>query len=144
MAVVKSGKSREIQDVLRLSVKECADLIAWLNSESQLVVTHERRLAERYPYRVVPRLAVLFENERPGKRTYSLIPRNISRTGMALLHGKFVYDGTICVLGLQALDGQVIPVRGKVVGCRLIRGRIHELGIRFDEPVEVSDYVPVS
>jgi hypothetical protein len=61
---------------------------------------------------------------------------------MSLLHGKFVYDGTLCVAGLKALDGQLVPVRGKVMWCRLIAGRIHEIGIQFEEPIDLDDFVP--
>ena len=44
--------------------------------------------------------------------------------------------------GLKALDGQLVPVRGKVMWCRLITGRIHEIGIQFEEPIDLADFVP--
>ena len=94
------------------------------------------------PSRAAPRVALIIESEQLGKRTHAVIPRNISRMGMSLLHGKFVYDGTPCVAGLKALDGQLVPVRGKVAWCRLITGRIHEIGIRFEEPIDLDDFVP--
>ena len=104
-------------------------------------ISRERREEPRVPFRLSVRLGVLLENELKGRRTYSLAPRNISCNGMSLLHGKFVYGGTNCVIGLQALDGQVVPTRGKVIWCRLISGRVHELGVRFDEPVDVGEFV---
>ncbi len=58
-----------------------------------------------------------------------------------LLHGKFVYGGTNCMVGLHSLEGQIVTARGKVIWCRLITGRVHELGIQFDEPIALAEFV---
>ena len=134
-------KTVEIQDILRLSAKKIDELRGLIDQRAHDDISQERRQAPRVPFRLSVRLGVLLENEIKGRRTYALAPRNISRTGLSLLHGKFVYGGTNCVVGLPALDGQVIPARGRVIWCRLIAGRVHELGIRFDEPVEVGEFV---
>jgi hypothetical protein len=138
----RTGRGSEVQDILRLSAKEAAEILDGIEAGTRGAVTHERRGAARVPYREVPRVVAMLESEEIGKRTYAVIPRNISRRGMAMLHGKFVYNGTGCVLGLKALDGQVVPVRGRVMWCRLVTGRVHEVGIRFDEPVDLADFVP--
>jgi len=137
-------KTVEIQDILRLSVKQIAELHRMMEQRTHDDISRERRQAPRAPFRLSVRLGVLLENEIKGRRTYALAPRNISRTGLSLLHGKFVYGGTNCVVGLPALDGQVIPARGRVIWCRLIAGRVHELGIRFDEPIDVGEFVAQS
>jgi len=134
----------EIQDILRLSVEQIAELCGLIDRRARDDVTRERRQAPRVPFGLPLRLGVLLENEIKGRRTYALAPRNISRAGISLLHGKFVYGGTNCVVGLTALDGQVIPARGRVIWCRLIAGRVHELGIRFDEPIDMSEFVAQS
>ncbi len=134
-------KTAEIQDILRLSVKQIAELRGLIDRQAHSKISRERREEPRVPFRLSVRLGVLLENELKGRRTYALAPRNISCTGMSLLHGKFVYGGTNCVIGLQALDGQVVPTHGKVIWCRLITGRVHELGIRFDEPIDVGEFV---
>ncbi len=101
----------------------------------------ERRKSPRASYQSVTRLAVLLENEQMGRRTYALAPRNLSCSGISILHGKFVYGGTGCVVGLQALDAQVVPVLAKVIWCRLIKGRVHELGVQFESPIELDEFV---
>ena len=137
-------KTVEIQDILRLSVKQIDELRGLIDQRAHDDISRERRQAPRVPFRLSVRLGVLLENEIKGRRTYALAPRNISRAGISLLHGKFVNGGTNCVVGLTALDGQVIPARGRVIWCRLIAGRVHELGIRFDEPIDMSEFVAQS
>ena len=134
-------KTVEIQDILRLSVNQIAELRGLIDQRAHRDIDRERRQERRVPFRPSVRVGVLLENEPKGRRTYALAPRNISCTGISLLHGKFVYGGTNCVVGLVALDAQVVPTRGKVIWCRLITGRVHELGVQFDEPIDVSEFV---
>jgi hypothetical protein len=138
----KASSSTNVQDILWLKPQEAAAILRAIEARTKDAVGQERRKSPRVPYRATPRVAVIIESEELGKRTFALIPRNISRTGMSLLHGKFVCDGTPCVAGLKALDGQLVPVRGKVTSCRLIAGRIHEIGIQFEEPIDLDDFVP--
>lgn len=131
-------------ELLRLSPREAAKILNEIESQARKVVTEDRRKSPRVPYRDFARVAIMLENDEVGRRTFGMLPRNISRAGMSLLHGKFVYDGTACVLGLKTLDGQAVPVRGRVGWCRLITGRIHELGITFDDPIDLEDFVPTT
>lgn len=66
--------------------------------------------------------------------------RNISSGGMSLLHSSFVYNGTRARVKLRhGLRGEIY-VSGEVVRCSHVRGHIHEVGLRFDEPVEVQAF----
>ncbi len=130
----------EVQNILRLSARQIADLLQRLNDGTH-AVTVERRQTSRVPYHGPARLCVLLENEPRGRRTYAPAPRNLGQGGISLLHGKFVYGGTNCMVGLHSLGAQIVPARGKVIWCRLITGRVHELGIQFDDPVNVDEFV---
>jgi hypothetical protein len=138
----KGSSKSQAQDILRLKPQETALILKRIEAGTKDIAQMDRREAPRMPYRQAPRVAIIVESEQVGKRTFALIPRNISRTGMSLLHGKFMYAGTACVAGLKALDGQLVPVRASVVWCRLVTGRIHEIGLRFEEPIEIEDFVP--
>ncbi len=140
MAITNATSTPEIQDILRLSARQLAEVLEWIQKGVKPSVPQERRKAPRMTWSNVLRLCVLLENEHKGRRTYALAPRNLSRLGTSLLHGKFVYGGTNCVVGLRALDGQIVPARGKVIWCRLITGRVHELGVQFDDPIEVEEF----
>ncbi len=133
-------KPVEVQNILRLSARQIADLLQRLNDGTH-AVTVERRQTSRIPYHGPARLCVLLENEPKGRRTYAPVPRNLAQGGISLLHGKFVYGGTNCMVGLHSLEGQVVPSRGKVIWCRLITGHVHELGIQFDELIDLAEFV---
>lgn len=82
-------------------------------------------------------------NERSTEETsYALPSRNLSRTGIALLAGKFVYNNTQCVVELPTLGGKRAYVKGRVARCRYVEGspNLHEIGIRFDQPIDVTKY----
>ena len=134
-------KKPEIQDALRLASKEAAAILRQMDETAEQFEGIDRRQAPRQSYQEVPRLAVSLEDEPVGLRSYAMIPRNISRTGISLLHGQFVYDGTVCIVCLKRLSGELVNVRGRVARCRLVSGRVHELGVHFDEPIEVSDFL---
>lgn len=71
---------------------------------------------------------------------YEALPRNISRGGVCLLLGQFVYPKTECRVHLVSLYNHVQAVKGKVVRCRYVpgSGRMHEIGIQFAAPVDVG------
>ncbi len=136
-----SGGGASPQDILRLSARQTAAILDWMDGRTRPWTGPERRKSPRAPYRLISRVGVLLENEPKGQRTFALAPRNLGRMGVSLLHGKFVYGGTNCIIVLHGRNGQVMPARGKVVWCRLVTGRIHELGVELEEPIELKSYV---
>ena len=67
--------------------------------------------------------------------------RNLSSGGLAFLHGNYVHGGTDCVVILQALDSQWHSVKGVVVRCRHVSGLIHEVGVRFEESIDLGMFI---
>lgn len=72
---------------------------------------------------------------------YLTLSRNISASGLSILHGGFVYPDTPCVLRIPTLDGATESIKADVVHCRLVRGRVHELGLRFDRVIDPYCFV---
>ena len=69
--------------------------------------------------------------------------RNISSSGMSLLHSSFVYPKTRGRIRLRhRLRGEVELV-GTVVRCAHVRGHIHEVGLHFDEPIDVQAFADI-
>lgn len=62
-------------------------------------------------------------------------PRNIGEGGIAFLHEAFVPEGARCMLTLPTKTGDYLQIEGEVVGCRHVRGRLHEIGVMFDETI---------
>lgn len=74
----------------------------------------------------------------------SVIARNLSRWGAALVHGRYIHPGARCELNFQSSDGAWHRMLGRVRHIRHIQGTIHELGVAFDEPIELGDFVSLS
>ncbi|MCB9845838.1 MAG: response regulator [Phycisphaeraceae bacterium] len=67
--------------------------------------------------------------------------RNISKGGMAVLHSAYLHPGSACAVVLPHLiDGPTV-VSGVVVRCQHRRGVVHEIGIKFNRPIEVRDFI---
>lgn len=74
------------------------------------------------------------------KTNLIVVPRNLSTGGVGFFHGGFVYTGTQCFVTMRALSGSAHPIRGRVVRCVHKRGRMHEIGVRFDEEISPREY----
>lgn len=75
---------------------------------------------------------------------YSVVPRNLSRGGLAFIHGRYIYPNTACTVNLAAFDGQVHSVEAKVLRCRHIGGIVHEVSLQFEDPIDLERFVPLS
>lgn len=74
-----------------------------------------------------------------GDATNFVCPtRNVSRGGLACLHGGYLHVGSRCVAHLRTVRGSFEPVLGTVVRCRHVQGTIHDVGIKFDFWIDPS------
>ncbi|MCB9845837.1 MAG: response regulator [Phycisphaeraceae bacterium] len=69
--------------------------------------------------------------------------RNLSRGGMAVLHNAYLHPGSPCAVVLTHLRDGPTLIEGYVVRCQHRRGMVHEVGIKFNRPISVRDYVPL-
>ena len=69
---------------------------------------------------------------------YSVIPRNLSRRGIAFLHGRFVYPDSRCSIVLQTLDDENMTMEGTIVRCDHLAGTIHEVAAVFSSPIDLT------
>ncbi len=74
-----------------------------------------------------------------------VVTRNVSTGGMAFLHAGYVHPGSRFSASIPtADDGAVIGVAGEVVRCRHIKKMIHEIAIRFDDPIDLPNFAQLS
>ncbi len=67
--------------------------------------------------------------------------RNLSNGGIGLLHRSYLHLGTRCIVTLRhPYDGD-FEIPGEVVRCIHIKGMIHEIGIKFDEEIDVREFM---
>jgi len=94
----------------------------------------------RLPFRVA---TVELKLVHPGQSeaTMNVACHNLSAGGLGVLHSAYVYPGTKCVVRLPNVDGRTVDVPGVVVRCQHARGVVHDVGIRFNTPIEARDFV---
>ncbi|MBS0195780.1 MAG: response regulator [Planctomycetes bacterium] len=67
--------------------------------------------------------------------------RNLSAGGASILHSAYLHSGTKVIVFLPHPTMGEIEVRGQIKrGCH-ISGMIHELGVKFDKPIKVREFV---
>lgn len=136
----KAQKHNSI-DLLRLSGSELNAIQRRLKVMGPEGRGESYRDSARHSYRKNRILVQLQGMHDLSATTYLMKPYDISHTGISLLHGTFVYPDTPCLITLLTLDGETVQVRGTVVRCRLVSGRVHELGVRFSESMNVDCFV---
>ena len=123
-----------------LTVSRCLDR---LDRQIRDPAGLDLRAAERLPYRV-GRMTVDLTADDDAVVPYAAVCRNLSGTGIALLVGQFLWPGTACRLTLPSPYGHEETVTGRIVRCRYLVGSssVHEVGVRFDRPINVALFVP--
>ncbi|HEX8877330.1 MAG TPA: response regulator [Phycisphaerales bacterium] len=87
------------------------------------------------------RIPVLIEQPGGTQLTLRLCCRNISRGGMSLFHNSFVHEGSRCVLRLPHPTHGDLDVQGTIVRCKHRGGVVHEIGVKFDSPIDAKQFV---
>lgn len=99
----------------------------------------ERRFSERVGCRIRA-LVVEFADASGAWMRYVVPTRNISRAGLSILTNQYIYPRTSCRVHLFGEADTEHAVAASVVRCRYLpgTGRLHEVGLRFDNPIEVE------
>ncbi|MDF1810105.1 MAG: response regulator [Phycisphaerales bacterium] len=92
----------------------------------------------RWSFRVES-VDLTIEHSTGSKVTLAVATRNISRGGISVLHSAFIHTGSPCVVTLNLPGGKKEFVPGKIVRCNHLQGRVHEIGIAFNEQVSTKD-----
>lgn len=68
--------------------------------------------------------------------------RDISEHGLGFTHSQEVIPGTRCKVAMITVDQRLITVLGTVASCIDRGDSVFNVGITFDNPVRLSDYIP--
>ncbi len=125
-------------DALRLSETEQQRILEQLDASRRPPGGPEQRANARYRYSVKGGLVLTVDG---AYTSFVVRPRNISSGGMSVLHGSFLYPGARCAIALRTRTGERLLAPGLIVRCRCIRGRVHEVGLAFERPIPVGQFV---
>lgn len=98
------------------------------------------RVSTRWGYRQTSVGVVL---NQPGGTAVNLrmACRNISKGGIGLLHRAYVHVNTVCTVSIEHPERGVIEIHGRVARCLHLGGIVHEVGIVFDDEVDIRSIV---
>jgi hypothetical protein len=129
--------TRDLKDLCGLSEAERRQLDEIL--ETRDAADSSRRKARRFTMR--SREAVISLANGNSVQAIRAPVRDVSEGGLCFFYGVFVYPGTACTPKLVTVDGEQVLVPAKTVRCSHIKGRIHEIGVRFNSPIDISMFV---
>lgn len=133
----------QILDLLKVDQATYDRVVGLIDTSAAFpTAAKKRRKNPRLRYTPKAPVVVVLNPERDGpiENVYLMRPVDLSQTGLGLLHGCFVYPGTRCCVLLPDLQGKVVQLVGTVVYSRHITDRIHNVGFRFDEPIETERF----
>jgi DNA-binding response OmpR family regulator len=118
---------------------------AWLDrldSRVRPVLGLDQRLSPRFEYR--PETLTLHVGDEDDPVPYAVAGRNISREGVGVLAGQFIYPQSACRVRLTSPFGTTQEAAGCVARCRYVlgSGSLYEVGVQFDDPIDVTLFAP--
>ncbi|MFI4917000.1 MAG: PilZ domain-containing protein [Phycisphaerales bacterium JB060] len=76
-----------------------------------------------------------------GSVSFYVACRNLSRGGMSVVHSSYMHVGTKCRIRMHHKTDGPVWIKAEVMQCRHVTGRVHDVGLRFTEEVDINDYV---
>ncbi len=124
-------------NTLRLAQHDLQKLLEQFD-HSQTKTAHPDREFVRWTYRLSA-VDLILEHATGSKISLPVATRNISRGGISILHSTYIHTGSPCEVVLQIPGGKSQGIPAKVIRCAHITGRVHEVGIAFDEQISTKD-----
>ncbi len=130
-------------ETVRLSDRDKRRLVETLDQEADLAPVAREKRSVRATYHA-QNVVVTMTPPNGASVPHRVLSRNLSRWGLAFIHGQYVYEGTHCEVMLTTLEREPYAVEGQVLRCRHIGGIMHEVSVRFDEPIELDLFVTLN
>ncbi len=124
-------------NTLRLGQHELTKLLEQFDKDQPENSNPDREFV-RWSYRVGV-VELVLEHSSGSKVTLPVATRNISRGGISILHAAYVHSGSSCDIILKIPGGKQQVISGKVVRCNHVEGRVHEVGIAFNQQISTKD-----
>lgn len=128
-------------DTLRISDRDWMELLAAIESQNAAPRASEKRSSRSPRYRSLSSFVVRLQHPGGTQGAYKVRSRNLSPEGMAFIHGSFIYPKSPVTAILSNKEGQLVSVEGKIARCSHVTGKFHEIGVRFDQPIFIEDFV---
>jgi hypothetical protein len=104
--------------------------------------TRDRRDLDATRYPLVRPAAMRVVHPGGNVTSHLVRTRNLSAGGVGILHSSFLHPGTACHFAIKTIHGENVAVPARILWCRHVEGRCHELGLRFDRMLQIDEFVP--
>ena len=132
----------ELIDALRISDAEWYECVQEMDLRAMAESDRENtRSEERQPYRNITKIIVSLRNYDGRMQQFKVRAYDLSPSGLGFLHGAYVYDNTPAELYMQHKTEGMARVPAMIVSCEHVKNRIHRVGAKFKEPIDLSDYL---
>lgn len=132
--------SAERPNTIGLGQRDLELLLSKLEAAENKGKVSARREFSRWPFRQATIKVTLLQPS-GAEVVLKLACRNISRGGISLLHNQFVHPGSVAIVCLPTLNGTIKEIVGTIKRCVHKRATLHELGVQFEEPVELREFL---
>lgn len=130
-----------VSDTLRMSQKDLERLLTEIDRSASGSGSSRRRMRRRGME--ARKLVVVLIGANNERKTVTAVGRNLSATGIGFLCGGFLHPGGRCVIALRDLGGNAHGVQGTIMRCNHVKGHLHDIGVRFDEPIKPHEFILV-
>jgi|GEM_PF-2464471 len=128
---------------IRLSPREQKALVDDMESRTVPAEIEKERRSVRVTFNI-GEVKVLIASPGGDPVAFSVVPRNLSSGGMAFIHGQFAHIGAKIVVTLPRLYDVPLEVNGEIVRCRHVKGLLHEIGVIFEDEIDIQQFVKLS
>ena len=143
MAIKNHFGDVELIDALRISDAEWHECVKemdrWAYSEGER--DEENRAEPRQPYRNTTKIIVSFRNYDGRQQYFQVRAYDLSASGLGFLHGAYIYSDTPAEIYMEHRTDGIVRLSAKIMVCTHVKKRIHRVGAKFEQPIELGDYV---
>lgn len=115
-------------------------LLAKLDENSSKGKACAKRVFRRLSYEH-PKTRIHIMSEGHNSTSLIVATRNLSQGGVSFLHSNFMYNGTNVTVDLINTNGEIVAKYGTVTRCVHRGGRVHEIGIQFNDEIRLRDFL---
>jgi hypothetical protein len=126
-------------NTIGLSDRDLSELLQRLDA-TESKEANARRVFSRWAFRQ-PSVTIRLQHPGGSEVELRLACRNLSQGGVSLLHSGYVHPGTQCSVTLPRLAGGAVDIAGEITRCLHRRGMLHELGVRFNNPINIHLFI---
>ncbi len=130
-------------ETIRLTARDKRRVIESMNTASKNNTPMQEHRHLRVDYNVGD-IAVTFVHPNGGEASCYVVPRNLSKSGIAFLHGRYVHTDCACVVHLPTRDKKIVRIEGSIVRVRHLKGVVHEVSVVFSQVIELDQFVELT